>query len=477
MDPAEPTFVGRLPLACRVIVVFLAVFVSCLFGIWSRASLPLASFWTANAVLLGLFVRWPSLRHWLSWTAAVVAYLLADLLTGSELEVTVAFTVANLMGPIVGLAIYQRLPENDRRLKTPDSIMKLVLVALTAGVASAVPGSLGTVAYFDLSIGNAFMVWVISEMASHLLVLPVMLSMPSADELVKTAALRRSTDRTLGSLIDRFGPALAVAATFMVSLAVGGPGSLMFCIPALLWSAIRSGVFETACLSQVTVAGYLVALAFGYSDIDLEWLSPTARASVQGGLATLSLGPLIAAVATGDQQRKLRAVERIADRDGLTGVLTRRAFLEAAEDVIQSPMDTAVMMLDVDHFKAVNDTYGHAAGDSVLRLIADALTQSGRDSDLIGRMGGEEFALVLPGIHSSMVYSMAETLRLNCAEAVRSRLGLEVTVSIGLCIVNPTAAKTRPTLAEALAEADAALYRAKRNGRNQTVVSGSPLPT
>jgi diguanylate cyclase (GGDEF)-like protein len=470
LGEASGTWVRRLTTgpAGRAAIVFLGVTAASLIGIWSRASLPLASFWPANAVLLGMLVRWPGLRHWSSWIAAAVAFYAADLVTGNDLEVTTALTVPNLLGPIVGVAIYRRLGDEDRRLRTPDSILKLVGVSVIAGLGAAVPGAFAGVHYFDMALGDAFIVWLISESAMHLLVLPVLLSLPSVDRFSRRDA-RRDEDRTLSSALTRVGPASAVAASFGLSLAIGGPGAMMFCVPALLWSASRSGVFETACLAQLSVGGYLLALAHGHLDIDLEWFSAPARVSVQGGLSTLALGPLIVAVIAGERERRLRAVERLAERDGLTGVLARRAFMAAAEEALAQRKATAVMMLDVDHFKAINDGYGHPTGDAVLRSIAAALSMGLRDADLIGRLGGEEFALVLPGIQQPTAVGLAETLRRDCAAVVAAEVGLEVTVSIGLRHV--PALEAAADLHIVLAEADSALYQAKRGGRNRTVVA------
>jgi len=131
-------------------------------------------------------------------------------------------------------------------------------------------------------------------------------------------------------------------------------------------------------------------------------------------------------------------------------------------------------MIDVDHFKAVNDRHGHAIGDDVLRRAAAACGDALRDSDILGRVGGEEFAALLPEANAETAHLVAERLRLAVAGlSVETTAGaLPITVSIGVS----TAAGARGNVEEIMAEADAALYQAKENGRNRVVhFSGSDM--
>ena len=152
-----------------------------------------------------------------------------------------------------------------------------------------------------------------------------------------------------------------------------------------------------------------------------------------------------------------------ATTDELTAALTRRALIEAAPRVLQRaehdgrPM--AAMMLDIDHFKAINDRQGHAAGDAVLRGVAAALRQQLRPDALLARWGGEEFVIVLAVDDERSTRLVAERLR-RAAEAADT--GASATVSIGVSWFLPG-----DNLAQALSRADAALYRAKRGGRNR----------
>jgi diguanylate cyclase (GGDEF)-like protein len=175
-------------------------------------------------------------------------------------------------------------------------------------------------------------------------------------------------------------------------------------------------------------------------------------------------------------QRSLRHVQLLTEsrNDSKTGLLNAATWeREAAGEVIRavrtkSPL--AIAILDIDKFKVVNDTYGHLAGDQVLKEIANTLNSMLRDYDLAGRLGGEEFTLLLPQTRAVDAFRIAERVRANIAGlsiiAPGSSGGerVQVSVSIGVAALD---AGSRRELAELMAAADAALYRAKAGGRDQ----------
>ncbi len=156
-----------------------------------------------------------------------------------------------------------------------------------------------------------------------------------------------------------------------------------------------------------------------------------------------------------------------ATRDHLTGAANRRAFDRALITAVRSANEEggnfALLLLDIDHFKAVNDNYGHDVGDSILHALTTLVQQSLRKSDLLARWGGEEFTLLLPGTPMEGACQLAERLRCDIAQATMP--GPKVTVSIGL-----TAYRQGDSARDLLARADAALYDAKRKGRNRVEV-------
>jgi diguanylate cyclase (GGDEF)-like protein len=157
-----------------------------------------------------------------------------------------------------------------------------------------------------------------------------------------------------------------------------------------------------------------------------------------------------------------------AATDSLTDVLTRRAFKSEAEKLIAQALrhqhDLSCLVLDVDHFKRVNDTFGHAAGDEVLKAVSAACKTTLRAGDLIGRLGGEEFAILLPHVDKAAAAAVAEKLRMAIAE-------VKVNGSFGDVSVNASVGTTSLSIVSRdidtlVAQADAAMYSAKNSGRN-----------
>jgi diguanylate cyclase (GGDEF)-like protein len=172
-----------------------------------------------------------------------------------------------------------------------------------------------------------------------------------------------------------------------------------------------------------------------------------------------------------NQARIARRHQQEAETDALTGLLNRRALFER-HGRAPLPARTAVVLFDLDAFKAVNDRHGHAAGDAVLRRFTEAIRASLRPGDTACRMGGEEFALVLPAASAELALQMAETIRSHFErEAVITDAGpLTATTSAGLCY-----SEEPGNFDDALRRADAALYRAKRDGRNRVVACNMRL--
>ena len=163
-----------------------------------------------------------------------------------------------------------------------------------------------------------------------------------------------------------------------------------------------------------------------------------------------------------------------ADRDELTGVWSRSAILNELRQSLtrtsreETPLSIA--LTDVDHFKQINDRYGHGIGDAALRGVAQLLRDSLRPYDAIGRYGGEEFLIVLPGYISSEAFEIAERIRKHTAEReIATSVGsLKLTVSIGVA----TAGASTQHIEQFINTADQALYRAKDAGRNCVIAAG-----
>jgi diguanylate cyclase (GGDEF)-like protein len=165
----------------------------------------------------------------------------------------------------------------------------------------------------------------------------------------------------------------------------------------------------------------------------------------------------------------------LALQDELTGLHNRRSIQRLLDQQLaqmaRGSRSLALLLIDVDHFKGVNDTHGHLSGDKVLRQLADGLQQRLRAQDILGRWGGEEFIVILPDTHVSGARQLAEQLRQDIETLPITTLTgkvLPLTISIGLHVDQGGGGRD-----EIIAEADRALYQAKQNGRNRVEASGS----
>lgn len=163
----------------------------------------------------------------------------------------------------------------------------------------------------------------------------------------------------------------------------------------------------------------------------------------------------------------------IANTDSLTGLLNRRGFMERAEALFANAQryhqPLTILMLDLDHFKQVNDRHGHEGGDRALQLFAQVLGETRRTGDLVGRLGGEEFCVVLPHAQRATANGFDQRLRERLQHTVQAQLGFALDYSAGMAALS----SGDVTLAGLMARADAALYEAKHSGRARTHIGHS----
>ena len=230
-----------------------------------------------------------------------------------------------------------------------------------------------------------------------------------------------------------------------------------------------------------------------FADLELN------REALQGDFAEFDLGVLITVVVGVNvalavfavptvllvrrfmMHAQLLAQSRVDTKTGLLNASTweREAEIEIAR-AIRTKSPLALALVDIDHFKLVNDTYGHLAGDKALRAVTDALRNQLRAYDLAGRFGGEEFAILLPQAREIDALNVAERLRAHVAamsipvdDKDESGQVIRLTISVGVAALNGESRE----LTDMLAAADAALYHAKETGRNRTHVISASAPT
>jgi len=360
--------------------------------------------------------------------------------------------------------LLSRLPRPHRRMRSPHGVLG-VFGACAAG--AAVAASLACVMaapWFEQSLRSTWLAWFSEQFSTGVLVLPVLLTAPSVRALVRS-----------GAQAIRLAPLLMLLASLALSIAFGGPGAIAFPIAALLWCAWTYSPFLVSLLTLTTGSTLIVAVAQNlmHFSVPQSQTGVTTLMSARLGIAMLVLGPLVVACVSQANRSLLARLAHQATIDHLTGVLTRSAFTRRANALLDSRQKHAqalpltLMMLDIDHFKSINDRHGHAVGDQVLRQFARTLQDQLHDGELLARMGGEEFVVMLPGLAPERATFTAERLRraVQDLHLAQRDARLQITVSIGLygCAADIAA----PSLDELMARADEALYRAKAHGRNR----------
>jgi len=206
------------------------------------------------------------------------------------------------------------------------------------------------------------------------------------------------------------------------------------------------------------------------SQVELQKLQLDDARALLGRELTLALPPLEES-ATDYLQSVINGLCELSLKDPLTGLANRRHFrsvLERTIDVVaRSGEPSLLLMLDIDHFKAVNDTYGHQAGDLVLQTVAECLAKCVRPVDTVARYGGEEFAVILPNCHTAFGETVAERIRQTIQDMpiqISQGTSIQVTVSVGGAYAPEWVRSTATLWTE---RADVQLYRAKSDGRNR----------
>ena len=447
------------------------VIVCSIFGIYTAPPGVLAAFWPTNAVLVGLLLRRahpPRPAHWL---LAIAGYILADLYMRQGWPRTLMLTSTNMMGVSVCYLLFARMSDEVRGLRHPRSMLRFVPVAMSGAAAAGVGGMVIHPALFGGTPAYGFMFWFSTELVNYIAILPVLLTMP--DLLRRLVGPRRRSDwRALRP--EQAAPLAAFVGSLWLETQLGGPGAIAFPIPAMLWCALTYSLFATAGITLLFSMWTLLAIASGALVIGAPVDTPQAVMSLRVGVTLTALAPLAAASVMVARNELLARLQHAASHDPLTQVLNRGGFMARADSVLAAGAHwpAAVLMMDIDFFKKVNDTWGHAAGDEVLTRFAHLAAGCLRGGDVLGRLGGEEFAVLLPGCAVDDARAIAQRIcdafaAHTAVLADGTRLQATVSIGLGCWSVPGTAVGTM------LSAADAALYRAKHDGRNRVVLGAA----
>lgn len=225
------------------------------------------------------------------------------------------------------------------------------------------------------------------------------------------------------------------------------------------------GGYGPGLVGLLVAATLLKILFFAPDDPLLAFDTPSAvRLAVFIGTASVLI------VIAGQQQATRAALRELAVRDGLTGLYSRRFFLEMLEHLLHAQRESSAplscLLIDLDHFKSINDRFGHAAGDRALVRVSELVRQRVRKSDVAARYGGEELAVILPDTSTASAVHLAEDLR-RSIESIVDPTSLSVSIGVASSNANGAAVDVSDAARSLLARADEALYRAKSEGRNR----------
>ena len=234
---------------------------------------------------------------------------------------------------------------------------------------------------------------------------------------------------------------------------------ILYTIPVLLVTWTEGLVWGIVFAAATTVFREAIAWVQMPVDAPLQW-------RILNGLAYLAvLGVAMAGLQS--LRRSQAQLARLVTQDSLTNVLNARAFAERLGQELDRnrryPRPLALMYMDLDNFKIINDTHGHQTGDAVLRLVADAMRSSVRQSDVVGRLGGDEFAVLMPETDASLADAAAKRLIASLRNVFKGTPN--VTASIGVVSCTATEASTD----DLLRRADQAMYDAKKAGKDRVV--------
>ncbi|NHC04077.1 diguanylate cyclase [Acinetobacter sp. 187] len=446
-------------------------------GILGRPMAFLSIFWPANAVLFGLFLHFKQLNNVGGWLGAFLGYMLADLSTGGFFFVTLALTCANLLNPLISLGLVKLFKLDYKQFNKGLTFVYLFVISSLGGCLASAAFAVSTVPHLPNTfmsldrLWTDFGMWWTGEILNVVCFLPIILAIPS----LKTAKSFVEDKRKQPFAIQNSLPMAFVILSLGLTYFFVGPGAIMFPIGALIWAALTYNLF------LVAVVNCLVCM-FMHHTISNYYLAESPDAfiltalSIRIGLFMLALGPLTLSIISLNRQKLYHQILYLANHDGLTTAMNRRYFYQESERMVSTEnakpqaKTVSILVMDLDHFKKINDTYGHAVGDKVLQEFTKQVQTQIRSSDLFGRIGGEEFAILLKDLTLKQSVDIAQRI-CNVIYATPIPLddgtALNISVSIGLSYQSlPYCTKVQ----QLINRADTALYQAKEKGRNQLCV-------
>lgn len=441
-----------------------------------------ASFWPPSGVFLAAMTMTPAARWPLYFIGALVAHIASDIgLHGQPFGVFAGFYAANALDALVAASALRALIGHPLSVERVNNVITLIGCVMASAACGAVVGAAVVASHYGAPFGPAWLTWWISSLLGVLLVVPA----------VSSAVVIQPWTR------PGFPRLLAEAVVIMVVLGAVGlwvfryqERDLTFLpLPILVWSALRVRVCGVLLAMWVITGISVWSTARGYGPFAGPYPVAERVLLTQAYLAVVAILSLVLSALALERQKAAEAVraandaltaansrlQHLAVTDGLTGLNNRASFETRLTDEVRRAKHSGgpltLMMVDVDHFKSFNDTFGHPAGDVVLREVSDQFRAAIRDTAFVARYGGEEFAILLPGVDPEEARGLAERVRQTIALAEwPQRI---ITVSIGVAGLRGNSGSAE----QLITDADEALYSSKHGGRNRVSVHEAAVLT
>lgn len=432
---------------------------------------------------------WVAVQHgWKSLPAVFASHLGYSITHQGGIDPYYLITnMGNAIAYYLPVVLSRRWGESKDYLTTVPDVMRLICVlAVGTSIISAFIGSLSLYYFYNLTALDLWRVvwrWFFSDFTGVIIIFPIL------------AALQREPNESVRELLRQIVSESALPAMLSVALVVvlyfsihTMPDSLgqypivLLTMPFCVWLALRAGQRGVSLLLSAVTIGSLTLTLLAVGDV-----SESAFLAVQlYGMVVMCTSLILHATAheknailvelDGERSQleskvaqRTSELQELAETDTLTGLANRRLFedrlAEIFEDGQNDHIDNFLLFMDLDQFKIVNDTSGHAAGDELLKNVANILNSNVRDNDLVGRLGGDEFAILLSECPKDVALQIAEQIR---GEVEEFRFHWEneiykIGVSIGVALLD----RQQNSVDEAQQIADAACYAAKNSGRNR----------
>ena len=424
----------------------------------------MATVWAANALVLAALLVVPT-RRWTAYVISVwIAGFAANLLGGYPAFAAAPFAALNIAEAALAALLTRRLIGGPLQLEHPDHLLKFIGSSIVAAAFSASLSAPFMSAAVDEAMGRSWLSWFASDTLGLLLVTPILLIVFAIWSGKRSFLQGRSAVEAAGLF------ALVTGLSVLVFAQTHWPMLFLLLPPMLLTTfRLRSAGATVAIVTVACIGSYFTTIGSG--PIALMPGDLADRIYFFQFFLAVAFLPSLPVASVLDERDALAAIaERQASTDELTGTASRRMFLarlEAAGEAANANGTAfSVALFDVDHFKSVNDRFGHDVGDAVLRHVgALAMAIVGRHG-LVGRLGGEEFAVLMPGRSLDQAAGLCEALRKACSDTDDMPEGVvPVTISVGVAAL----ARGRAA-ADVLKAADAAMYLAKSSGRDRVQI-------